>query len=364
MLSWGILGCAGIAQKFCVSVSESGNSKVGAVASRSKQRAEEFIGAHCPGATAYGSYDELLQDDSVQAVYIPVPTGLRTELALKAAAAKKHLLVEKPLASAAELQRIVDACKQAGVQLMDNTMFVHHSRQGLMRSAIDDGEVFGPVKHVHSTFSIPFGNDPNWARDNVRMQQSLEPLGCLGDLGWYNVRFTLWVYGFAEPESVSCNFIEKTSEGVPTHVVANLRFGEGKTASLMCSFRAGLHQAAEVVGEKSVLQLDDFVVTSSLERTSFRVIRCGIGDRALVFPSEEVLRRETGPCSQHSEAVKTFCNLASSGKVDESWPQQSMQTQVVLDAMVLSAQRDGAWVQTEEVKKSIASESLSSCDVL
>lgn len=139
-------------------------------------------------------HQELLTDASIQAVYIPVPTTLKTDLALEAISAKKHILIEKPLINVTDTQKMIDACKSQGVQFMDNTMFVHNARQLAMRKILDDSERFGRVKHVQSTFSIDLGNDENWAKNNIRMKKSLEPLGCLGDLGWYNIRFTLWAY--------------------------------------------------------------------------------------------------------------------------------------------------------------------------
>jgi len=345
---WGILGCAGIAEKFCASVSGAENASVAAVASRSISKAEQFILDNCPGAKAYGSYEELLGDASIQAVYIPVPTGHKTELALAAVAAKKHILIEKPLINAAETRKIIEACKAAGLQFMDNTMFVHNKRQLAMNKILDDVETFGRVKHVQSNFSIDLGLNEAWAANNIRMKKSLEPLGCLGDLGWYNVRFTLWAFGFLLPSSVSCIYGEKTDEGVPTHVLAQMRFDDGRTASFMCSFVAAFRDNAEVFGEKAALSLDDFVVTSSLELARYRLVKTTFGAKAETFPvqiSEEELQTPV----QHAAVVENFSEIVMSGHADSTWPFHTLATQSVLDAMVLSASRDGAWVMLPEL---------------
>eukprot|EP00439_Symbiodinium_sp_Y106_P082165 s1895_g21.t1 len=295
VVQWGILGCAGIAQKFCASVSRIDNAVVAAVASRTAGKADDFIAENCPGSKAYASYEELLADASIEAVYIPVPTSVKTELVLKAAAAKKHVLVEKPLASAADVKLMIDACKEA------------------------------------------------WATDNIRMKKSLEPLGCLGDLGWYNVRLTLWAFQYSLPTSVSCTYVEHTEEMVPTHLMAQMRFGN-KTGSFMCSFKSAFRQNAQFVGSKAVLSLEDFVVTGKLDAASYKVTQTTFGAKAETFPLVTLKDEELKTGVQHAKLVETFSILVSSGKVDEAWPQQTYQTQLVLDAMVKSAEQGGIWI--------------------
>lgn len=284
---------------------------------------------------------ELLTDASIQAVYIPVPTTLKTELALEAISAGKHILIEKPLINMTDTKKIIDACKSQGVQFMDNTMFVHNARQGIMKTILEDSE-FGKVKHVHSTFSIDLGNDESWAAGNIRMKKSLEPLGCLGDLGWYNVRWTLWAYKYELPTTVSCTYVQCTDEGVPTHVMAQMRFDGGRTASFMCSFITAFRDNAEVFGEKKTVSVEDFVVTSQLKSADFKVNQTSFGSKAETFPVQ--VQDASIDCGvQHAHVVSTF-SAAVLNHVDDTWPQQTLATQAVLDAMVLSASRDGTWV--------------------
>ena len=118
---WGFLSAAAIARKNWKAVRLSGNGRVTAVASRSAPKAEAFINecaAEVPVLTpveAVGSYDALLQRDDVDAVYIPLPTGLRKKWVLAAAKAGKHVLVEKPVANnLVDAQEMIDACNDAG----------------------------------------------------------------------------------------------------------------------------------------------------------------------------------------------------------------------------------------------------------
>ena len=284
----------------------------------------------------------MLADASIEAVYIPVPTTLKTDLALQAISANKHILVEKPLINVADTKKLIDACKSQGVQFMENTMFVHNTRQFAMRKTLDDTEKFGRVKHVHSTFCLEHGNNETWAKNNIRMKKSLEPLGCLGDLGWYSIRFTLWAYNYELPSSVSCTYIDRTDEGVPTHAIAQMRFEGGRTASFMCSFKTGRRDNAEVFGERMSLSLEDFVVTSALDTVEYKLVKTGFGPKAETFPVE-FKNQEIHGGVQHVALVEAFCKIVLSG-LDETWPEHALGTQIVLDAMVLSASRDGAWV--------------------
>src|SRR5262245_54492712 len=125
-LRLGILGAANIARKNWQGILNSGNSIVTAVASRDLDRAGTFI-ADCQmgapmekPAKAYCNYEDLLRDSSIDAVYIPLPTGVRKKWVLRAAEARKHVICEKPCAtSVSDLQEMIDACRRNKVQFMD-----------------------------------------------------------------------------------------------------------------------------------------------------------------------------------------------------------------------------------------------------
>src|SRR5437868_15360924 len=152
---WGILGTAGIARKNWLAIRNAGNSALVAVASRDVERARRFI-EECqadvpltPRPAACGSYQELLDRDDIDAVYLPLPTGVRKEWVLRAARAGKPVLCEKPCAvCAADLRDMLDACRDNGVQFMDGTMFLHSRRLPLLRQTLDDGHSVGAVRRV------------------------------------------------------------------------------------------------------------------------------------------------------------------------------------------------------------------------
>eukprot|EP00405_Crypthecodinium_cohnii_P013478 CAMPEP_0206459242 /NCGR_PEP_ID=MMETSP0324_2-20121206/24062_1 /ASSEMBLY_ACC=CAM_ASM_000836 /TAXON_ID=2866 /ORGANISM="Crypthecodinium cohnii, Strain Seligo" /LENGTH=343 /DNA_ID=CAMNT_0053930761 /DNA_START=181 /DNA_END=1209 /DNA_ORIENTATION=- len=339
--NWGVLGCASIAEKTCRGMLEAGQ-KIVAVGSRSKEKAEAWSKEHAPGATPYGSYEEVLADANVQVVYIPLPTMMKKEWVCKAAAAGKHVLSEKPLAGSLEdTKEILDACSKAGVQYMDNTMFMHNQRLVQMKEAIS-APSFGKIKNIVSSFSIPFGNDPEWA-SNIRLNKSTEPLGALGDLSWYNVRFSLWALDFETPEEVSCTFFESTSDGVPISLQATMRFSGGKYASFDSSFKSSLRQSAEVVGEKEHLIITDAFIPHEKSTASFGVYEGSIAPFAEFFPRDMKKEGKVTDCVQHAQLTKTMAELVTSGKVDNHWPEISLKTQQVLMACMASGEKNGAW---------------------
>ena len=130
--------------------------KIHAIASRSLEKAQAFATkANAPKDTKlYGSYDELLNDEEVDAVYVPLPTGLHVEWVLKAAEKKKHVLLEKPPApSVEELDVILAALQKNGLQYMDGTMWMHHPRAAEMHKVIHDKERIGDIREVSFTYS-------------------------------------------------------------------------------------------------------------------------------------------------------------------------------------------------------------------
>ena len=185
-------------------------------ASRSKDKATQWIADHkllAGGTEAVEGYDALLARDDVDAVYVPLPTALHLEWVVKAAEAGKHVLCEKPVAlTADDLSTMLAACDAANVQFMDGVMFMHHARMSKMDTFLrgDPYGDFGEVQRVTSGFS--FMGDEDFFKSNIRASSSADPLGCLGDLGWYCVRFGLFAFGWdTKPLAVSAKKLKDAS---------------------------------------------------------------------------------------------------------------------------------------------------------
>ena len=349
---WGILGTANIARKNWTALRLAGNAAVVAVASRDRDRAARFV-ADCqaevpfPAApAACGSYDELLARPDVDAVYIPLPTGVRREWVEKAAAAGKHVLCEKPCGpTAADVRAMLAACKAAHVQFMDGVMFMHSKRLPLLRQVLDDGDTVGAIRRVTSQFS--FAAPPEFFRDNIRASGALEPLGCLGDLGWYNVRFSLWALKYQPPERVSGRVLA-AHNGVPTEFSGELFFPGGVSAGFYCSFRTELRQWADVSGSAGAVRVPDFVVPFYGAEVGFEADKPASAVHGCRYHMETHPRRyavheysDGAASAQETNMVRRFGELVLGGQPDPTWGEIALQTQEVLDACVRSAADDG-----------------------
>lgn len=359
---WGILGAAFIARKNWQAIRDAGNATLIAVASRDLSRGQAFIdecqssAPHAAVPEAMNDYAALLARKDIDAVYIPLPTGLRKEWVIRAAEAGKHVLVEKPVGvNAADVAEIISACEKHGVQFMDGVMFMHGRRLQQLRGVVDH-EV-GPVRHISTQFS--FMSDDEFQRSNIRAHGKLEPLGCLGDLGWYCLRFTLWAMNYAAPVQVTGRIHAETQQTadappVPLEFSGTLTFADGASASFYCSFTTANAQWAIVSGGKGLLQVSDFVLPFygsetkySLTRSEFVLDRCqasmheGRKIEALDEPSNNA------PGSQESGLFRTFSELVLNGKQDAHWPRISLLTQHVLDACLASAQDGGRAVKLD-----------------
>src|SRR5437867_2606778 len=187
-LRWGILGVAKINDRLLPGFRGAANAHLVAIASRSLEKAAAAArAAKIP--VAHGSYEALLADRNIDAVYIPLPNSLHAEWTHKAADAGKHVLCEKPLApTAAEARAVVDYCRSKKVKLMDGFMWPHHARTARLRQLLDSGAI-GEVRHVAGTFTFALGEDAT----NIRLQRDMAG-GSLLDVGCYPVYGIRWAF--------------------------------------------------------------------------------------------------------------------------------------------------------------------------
>jgi predicted dehydrogenase len=356
---WGILGTAHIARKNWKAIRNAENSALIAVASRDLDRARQFI-EECqadvpltPKPAAGGSYQEMLGRDDIDAVYIPLPTGIRKEWALRAARAGKHVLCEKPCAvSSADLRAMLDACRDNHVQFMDGVMFMHSQRLPLLRQTLDDGRSIGNVRRITSQFSFMHPDD--FLTTNIRASNLLEPLGCLGDLGWYNIRFSLWLMNEQLPRRVAGRLLAGHNPGagppVPMEFSGELFFPGGESASFFCSYRTGNQQWATVSGTRGSLHVPDFVVPFFGNEVSFEANAPVLRVRSCCDFNMESYPRHLAvyeysngrPNAQETNMIRTFAQLVTSGQPQPRWGEQALATQQVLDALLCSARQDGS----------------------
>ena len=346
-LRFGFLSTAGIGKKNWKAIFNSGNCVVTAVASRDVEKSRKFIDG-CSREVAFetqpaalGSYEELLASKDVDAVYIPLPTALRKDWVMRAANSGKHVVCEKPCAvSSASLNEMLSACKKNRVQFMDGVMFMHSQRLARIRETLDDGTSVGQIKRIVAQFSFP-GHE-EFFRKNIRVNSALEPAGCVGDLGWYNIRFALWAMNWQLPREVSGRALAQTDSSVPTDFSAELIFDGGVSASLYCSFINFRQQWVNVSGTKGYLQVSDFVNPFYGGELGFEVTNIGQDGYKVLPAVRRVLVAEHSnghPTAQEANMFRNFANQIFSGKLNDDWPMWSAKTQTVLDACLESARR-------------------------
>jgi predicted dehydrogenase len=354
---WGILGTAGIARKNWQAIARAGNAVVTAVASRSLDRSRQFVlecQAACPlpkAPAAVGSYDELLARTDVDAVYVPLPTGLRKEWVIRAAEAGKHVLAEKPVGvSADDVRDMLAACNRNRVQLMDGVMFMHSRRLDALRRTLDDGESVGRIRRMVAQFS--FNASEGFAQENIRADSRLEPHGCLGDLGWYTLRVALWVMKFEMPTQVTARLLAEDGRAggphkVPFEVSGELLFPGDVSAAFYCSFQTENQQWANVSGTRGLVHVPDFVLPFFGDEVRFEVTNSVLDVQGCDFDMQRRTRSvavpeysNSHPTAQEANLFRTFSTLVISGRLDRGWGDIALATQRVMDACARSA-REG-----------------------
>lgn len=318
---WGILGTANIAAGVGQAMDAAQGAELVAVASRDGERARSWGTARGLQRT-YAGYEALLEQEDIEAVYIPLPPSLHMEWTIKAAERGKHVLCEKPLAAnAAEARAMVSACRANQVQLMDGVMWVHHRRTAMMKEDMQSGTL-GPLRRVTAAFSFNWDEIPE---DNIRVSKELGG-GALGDLGYYCVRAILWAF---DELPVSVYAAARFHRGVDFNLAGLLWFEGERMASFDCGFDTASRRWFEVAGTRRSLVCDDFVVPADPESSRYWIHGKG---------GDNLERRVRGP-AQTVLMIERFSEIARSGELQESWPREALDTMRVCDALLESARR-------------------------
>ncbi|GII79077.1 oxidoreductase [Sphaerisporangium rufum] len=248
----GILGAARIAPTALIKPARAVDGvEVAAVAARDRGRAEAFAGKHGV-PVVHGSYQELVDDPSLDAVYVPLPNALHAEWTLKAVEAGKHVLCEKPFTSnAVEAQAVADAAQAAGVVVMEAFHYRYHPLMERARKIVE-GEL-GEIRRVTTSFCFPL---PRFS--DIRYSLPLAG-GALMDAGCYAVH-CLRTLGPGEPSVTSATALLR-SPGVDRAMTAELAFPGGATGHVQTSMwsRRLMSVSARVEGERGSLRIINFV---------------------------------------------------------------------------------------------------------
>jgi predicted dehydrogenase len=247
-LRFGILGYARIAKVHLIpAMLEAKNAIPYAIASTNPEKLKQAQ-ADFAFQKAYDTYDSLLADPNVDAVYIPLPNSLHKECTIKAAKARKHVLCEKPMARTEEdCLEMISVCRENGVKLMEAFMYRFTLKTAKLKELIYE-KVIGDVKHIHSTFRFVMEPGPN-----IR----LDPLlggGSLWDVGCYPVNLIGMIL---QDEPVSVCAMKADSQGVDYALDAVLKYKNGVICTLGSGFDSYAAQFTEINGTEGTLLVQD-----------------------------------------------------------------------------------------------------------
>ncbi|UZD91497.1 Gfo/Idh/MocA family protein [Cognatishimia activa] len=243
---WGVLGASKFARQFMgPAIHAADGAELVALATSSAEKAQPFQ-AFCPGVEVFTDYDALLADQSIEAVYIPLPNHLHVEWTIKALEAGKHVLCEKPIAlEASAYDRLISARDKSGKLAAEAFMIVHHPQWQHVRDLVQKGEI-GKLVHISGRFSFDNRTDT----DNIRNKPETGG-GALRDIGVYVIGSARFVTG-EDPQITSSNI--RWENGVDVFTQIGAKFGEA-TYSAYVSTR--MHPAQEMVfhGEAGLIRV-------------------------------------------------------------------------------------------------------------
>ena len=282
---WGVLSTANIGMnKVTPAIQGAENCEVVAIASRDRARAAasaEELGI----STAYDSYESLLSADDIDAVYIPLPNDLHAEWTMKAAAAGKHILCEKPLAlSAQQATEMARACEEAGVKLAEAFMYRHHPTWVEAVRLVRSGAI-GELQAVQSWFSY-YNDDP----ENIRNRPE-HGGGAIMDIGSYNINASRMLFD-AEPVRVEAVVRRDPDMGIDIVSSAMLEFPGGGQATFTATIRGEDDQRVHIVGSAGRIDIEIPFNIPPDQETRIRVSAGGDppvspATETLVFPAED-----------------------------------------------------------------------------
>jgi predicted dehydrogenase len=328
-IRWGVLGCAGIAAKAVIPAIQSSRlGRVAAIASRDADKAKEMA-ARFDIAKSYGSYEDLLADPEIDAIYNPLPNHLHVPLTIKALEHGKPVLCEKPIAlDAAQAIALATAQKAAGLPVAEAFMVRHHPQWKTARALIAGGRL-GEVRVIQTIFSY-YLDDPG----NVRNQAEIGG-GGLFDVGCYAINTARFLFD-AEPVRAIALMERDPVFGTDRLTSGLLAFPEGRQLAFTCSTQLALTQKVTVLGTRGRLEIPIPFNAPGDEAT---VLIFDDGRDLAGGGREEIA---IAPIDQYREQVDAFAEAVLSGKPVETGLGDAIANMKAIDALFRSA-ASGHW---------------------
>lgn len=325
-LNWGVLGNSTIG-RMCVlpAITKCSNGRVWALGTRRPSEADD-IERDNHIEKVYDSYDQVIADPDITAVYIPLPNHLHLPWVVKALNGGKHVLCEKPMAcNAAEAREMAAAAKSNNRLLMEALMYRFHPRSRQVKSMVINGKI-GRVRLVRASFC--FSMDPDLFKNggNYRLDAPAGG-GALMDVGCYAVSTACWLLG-EQPEIVQAQAIFHDRFNVDIQTVGSMRFASQALASFEVSFCSGLQQSYTVVGSDGVIELphDAYIPWERDAVIEWRKKDEASGERIIISGVDE-----------YRLMVEHFGNAVLQGEAPEIKLDETIANLEILDALAEAA---------------------------
>ncbi|SES17960.1 Predicted dehydrogenase [Gracilibacillus ureilyticus] len=322
-VKWGIISTANIAQRAVIpGIKESETGEVYAIASRNVDNAKETA-EKLAIPVAYGSYEELLADPDIEAVYIPLPNHLHKEWSIKAMEAGKHVLCEKPIAlNAKEAEEMIDASKKAGVILAEAFMYRYHPRYRMIEEKIQSGAI-GEIRGIHGVFTFNSAG----AKENVRFKKEWGG-GSLYDVGVYPISAARMILK-QEPEAATVHALFSEQHGdVDMMASGLLEFENGVALTFDCGMWADFRNRLEILGTEGKIEVPSAFVVNQNEQDHF-----------YVHTSEGTEEVEVPYVNQYALQADVIGQSIRSGEELPFPSDDAIQNMKVLDACLASAEQ-------------------------
>ncbi len=323
-INWGILSTASIGVENVIPAMQKGEySKVQAIASRDMEKAKN-IASKLNIQKSYGSYQELINDKEIEAVYIPLPNHMHVDWTINSLEAGKHVLCEKPISmDAAEAQKLLKVSSEyPNLKVMEAFMYRFHPQWQKAKQIVSSGKI-GDLKNIQSFFSY-FDDDPASIGNKVELGG-----GGLMDIGCYNISLSRFLFD-REPERVFGVFDYDPRFNVDRHASAILDFGKG-TSTFTCSTQLSEYQHVNILGTRGKVQIQAPFIASPDKK-------CKIWHQT----ESEVEEIIFDPCDQYSIQGDLF-SRAILNDIDVPTPlEDAMANMIVIEAIKKSA-ASGKW---------------------
>lgn len=248
MIRIGVIGCSRIAQKAVLgAIVKSEYAELAIIGSRDLAKAEAQSKAY--GCDKWGSYDDVLESQDVDLVYISLPNSIHEEWTIKAARAGKHVWVEKPASVSYEsVTKMVSVCRENGVRLFEGYMFKYHPQHKAVLGMIESG-IMGEVVKFDGVFSFPYPDSSS------NLLNSDLGGGALNDSAGYPIFASRMIFN-EEPQMVYCTFGRDVSTDVPIRVNALLSFPSGRTAHVYSGFGSYFQSQYSILCSEALVRVN------------------------------------------------------------------------------------------------------------